>query len=72
MKGKLIAMASVGAESVKGLIDESITAALQSGFSEVSNGYVTILKVALPSALTVFAISFALRRGISFFRGIAG
>lgn len=69
---KFIALASGSVETVKGLVDESITAALSSGFTEVANGYVTIVKVALPAALGVFALSFALRRGISFFRGIAG
>lgn len=65
-------LAEAGTSGVSNLIDSTVTSALQSGFAEVASGYTTILKVALPSALTVFAISFALRRGISFFRGIAG
>lgn len=68
----VISMASETVNAVKGLVDDSIVAALSSGFTEVATGYTTIVKVALPAALGVFALSFALRRGISFFRGIAG
>ncbi len=67
----MYALAEAGG-AVHGLIDEAVTTALTSGFAEVASGYTAIVKVALPAALTVFALSFALRKGIGFFRSIAG
>lgn len=53
-------------------IDQTMLDALKEGFNLVATGYTSIVKIALPAALGVFAISFALRRGIGFFRSVAG
>lgn len=68
----LLAVAAGGTEAVKGIIDDTIVNALSSGFGAITTDITTIVKTALPSALVVFGLFFALRKGISFFRGIAG
>lgn len=68
----MLSLISTGTESVKNVIDDAIVGALQSGFDTVATGTVEIVKVALPSALGVFAIFFCIRKAISFFRGVAG
>lgn len=70
--GNLVALANTAASQVTTLLDEGMTTALTNGFNVIGSDYTAIVKLALPAALTIFALAFAIRKGVGFFCSIAG
>jgi hypothetical protein len=57
-------------ERRKTMPEEMITA-MTTGFSSVKDSVVSIASAALPIALGIFALAFAVRKGMSFFRSVS-
>lgn len=51
---------------------EALTTAFSSAVGSIQTDTISMLEKALPAGLAIFGISFVLRKGVSFFRSIAG
>lgn len=50
---------------------EEMITAMTTGFSSVKDSVVSIASAALPIALGIFALAFAVRKGMAFFRSVS-
>lgn len=50
---------------------EEMITAMTTGFTSVKDSVVSIATAALPIALTIFSLGFAVRKGMSFFRSVS-
>lgn len=62
---------SAGAADTSGLITEGIKTAFTTAVNSIQGDVTTMLTLALPAGLAIFAIGFAIRKGVSFFQSLA-